>query len=886
MADNTNEKVCTGEEKLEMVPGSVFEMSMTSHSYSIYNAVYAAVHALDAMHLSHLKHEPRVLLNQLWQVLSKMSIADCNATSDAPSILHQYYQPGEHVIAAILSQIYIWFGEITFEKLPSNDNFDDLIYFSVSRTYQSSMEMVSTQGKFIPNYRCNTKHDLVAVIGGPQSETCVHMATILSAYKVPQLTYGCAPMLIHRDKAVFFYQTFPNEALQHVGILQLLIHFKWTWVGVISQNEINEYAEHFVQNVLPIFAQSGICFDFIERTPILSFSTQTDETEISITKIGSIIMRSSTNVVLVYGESDTMIVLRMLLDLSDFEGLSMKTKGKVWILTAQMAFTSLPIQRNRDIHFLHGAISFASHSKELLGFQKFLQMRSPTSEKEDGFILDFWQQTFNCLFPKTMADNTNEKVCTGEEKLETVPGSVFEMSMTGHSYSIYNAVYAVVHALDAMRLSHMKHEPRVLLNQLWQLHHFLRSISFNNSAGEKISFDKDGEIIAGYDIINWVTFPNQSFLQVKVGNIIPQTPTEEEFTIYEEAIVWPQTFQQMPPLSICNDKCSPGYGRREIEGKPFCCYDCLPCPLGKISNQKDTDECFQCPEGHYPSQEQKLCLPKVISFLSYEEPLGFSLSILVLSFSFITTLVLGIFIKNRNTPIVKANNRNLTYAILISLLLSFLCALLFIGQPQKVTCLLRQMAFGMIFSVAISCVLTKTITVIVAFKATIPGSRMRKWMGERVTTSIIVFCSVVQATICIVWLVTYPPFPDFDAYSVIGEIIVECNEGSVTMFYCILGYMGFLSIMSFTIAFLARHLPDSFNEAKFITFSMLVFCSVWLSFVPTYLSTKGKFMVAVEIFSILASSSGLLSFIFFPKCFIIVCRPDLNKREHLINRNK
>ncbi|XP_060110726.1 extracellular calcium-sensing receptor-like [Heteronotia binoei] len=683
-------------------------------------------------------------------------------------------------------------------------------YFSVSRTYQSSMEMVSTQGKFIPNYRCNTKHDLVAVIGGPQSETCVHMATILSAYKVPQLTYGCAPMLIHRDKAVFFYQTFPNEALQHAGILQLLIHFKWTWVGVISQNEINEYAEHFVQNVLPIFAQSGICFDFIERTPILSFSTQTDETEISIRKIGSIIMRSSTNVVLVYGESDTMIVLRMLLDLSDFEGLSMKTKGKVWILTAQMAFTSLPIQRNRDIHFLHGAISFASHSKELLGFQKFLQMRSPTSEKEDGFILDFWQQTFNCLFPKTMADNTNEKVCTGEEKLETVPESVFELSMTGHSYSIYNAVYAVVHALDAMHLSHMKHEPRVLLNQLWQ----------------------------------------------------------------------------MPPLSICNDKCSPGYGRREREGKPFCCYDCLPCPLGKISNQKDTDECFQCPEGHYPSQEQKLCLPKVISFLSYEEPLGFSLSILALSFSFITALVLGIFIKNRNTPIVKANNRNLTYAILISLLLSFLCALLFIGQPQKVTCLLRQMAFGMIFSVAISCVLTKTITVIVAFKATIPGSRMRKWMGERVTTSIIVFCSVVQATICIVWLVTYPPFPDFDAYSVTGEIIVECNEGSVTMFYCILGYMGFLSIMSFTIAFLARHLPDSFNEAKFITFSMLVFCSVWLSFVPTYLSTKGKFMVAVEIFSILASSSGLLSFIFFPKCFIIVCRPDLNKREHLINRNK
>ncbi|XP_060110724.1 vomeronasal type-2 receptor 26-like [Heteronotia binoei] len=815
-----------------------------------------------------------------------MRTSNCNATSDPLPILHQYYQPGEYIMAAILSQIYMWSKEITFEKRPSIEIFDDIIYYSASRNYQSSMEMVSTRGRFIPNYRCDTQHDLVAVIGGPQSDTCVHMATILPVYKVPQLTYGCAPMLIHRAQTVFFYQTFPSEALQHIGILQLLMYFRWTWVGVISLHEINEYAEHFVQNALPIFAQNGICFDFIERTPILSFSTQMDETQISAIKIGSIIMKSSTNVVLVYGESDTMIVLRILLDLSDFEGLSMKTNGKVWILTAQMAFTSLPFQRNRDIHFLHGAISFASHSKELFGFQKFLQMRNPASEKEDGFIMDFWQQTFNCLFPKIMADNTNEKVCTGEEKLETVPGSVFEMNTTGHSYSIYNAVYAVVHALDAVHLSHLKHKPRVRLNQLWQLHHFLRSISFNNSAGEKISFDQNGEIIAGYDIINWVTFPNQSFLQVKVGNIIPQTSKGKLFNIYEEAIVWPEAFKQRTPLSICNDKCSAGYGRREIEGKPFCCYDCLPCPVGMISNSKDTDDCFQCPEDHYPNQEQKLCLPKVLSFLSYEEPLGFSLSILALSFSFITALVLGIFIKNQNTPIVKANNRNLTYAILISLLLSFLCALLFIGQPHKVTCFFRQTAFGIIFSIAISCVLAKTITVIVAFKATIPGSRMRKWMGERETASIVVFCSIVQATICIVWLVTSPPYPNFDAYSVMGEIIVECNEGSVTMFYCVLGYMGFLAIVSVTFAFLARHLPDSFNEAKFITFSMLVFCSVWLSFVPTYLSTKGKFMVAVEIFSILASSNGLLNCIFFPKCFIIVCRPDLNKRQHLINRNK
>ncbi|KAM3820960.1 vomeronasal type-2 receptor 26-like [Vipera latastei] len=681
-------------------------------------------------------------------------------------------------------------------------------------TYRTTLDLLFKSKEFVPNYKCDSQKNLMAIIGGLGSDTSSNIADVVGFYKIPQLTYGSlAQEDLQTSKRSSLYFMIPKEDHQYIGIIQLLHHFRWTWIGIFAMD--NNNGERFLQKMQPILSQNGICSSFVQRLPQLIHIEHLTQLYYIISGIFTNLRNDNTTTFLVFGESGAIMWLRAIMFLADPESIETASFRKVWIMTAQIDFVLSSFQVTWDLQMFHGALSFTVHSRAVVGFKEFLQNIKPHSSYRNGFLQDVWEQLFDCSFSKSGLQEMSSTHCPGEMKLEDLPAPVFEMEMTGQSYSVYNAIYAVAHALQALFMS---------------------------------GFNKKKTIMG------------------------------KKTDLYLQA--W-----QVLPISLCNDHCSPGYWKKEAEGKQFCCYDCVPCPEGKISNQKDMDDCFECSGDHYPNKEKKGCILKRLVFLNFEETLGIGLASTALCFFVLTSWALGTFIKHRETPIVKANNRSLTYTLLVSLLLCFLSCFLFLSQPGKVICLLRQPTFGITFSVAISNVLAKTITVIVAFMATKPGSQMRKWVGKRLAFSTVFSCSLFQVCICILWLSTSPPFPELDMQSELQEMILQCNEGSAFFFYCVLGYMGILAIASFIVAFLARKLPDSFNEAKFITFSMLAFCCVWISFFPAYLSTKGKDMVAVEVFSILSSSAALLGCIFLPKCYIIVLRPKLNCREQLIKRN-
>ncbi|XP_004645021.2 vomeronasal type-2 receptor 116-like [Octodon degus] len=732
--------------------------------------------------------------------------------------------------------------------------------YSHWRTLENSLSLLTGQDE-IPNYSCRRETKSIAVITGASWTTATQTGSLLELYKFPQVSFGSFdPMLSDNDLFPSLYQVAPKDASLALGMVSLMHHFSWSWVGLIVTE--GHKGLQFLSDVSTEMDKKSICAAFVKLipTPLVSYVSNLQPLEILTSET------SLVNVVVIYYESGGLNEVNYNI------GQHFVT-WRVWVTNAQWQADMAGI--NFILDSFHGTLIFSNHHEEISGFEDFVQEANPFKYPEDTYLTMYWYENFHCSF----SDSCALKNCTANASLVWLPVNRFDPGMSDASYNIYNAVYAVAHALHEMLLQHVKNSAvrsiGVMEYSAWQLHPFLKKIQFNNLAGDQVNLDDERKLHKGYDILNSWNFPEGLRLKVNVGMFSPHSPLGQQLSLSDDMIEWASAITQNP-RSVCSESCNPGFRKSPQEGKAACCFDCNPCPENEIANDTDMDQCVKCPDHQYVSIQKDRCLQKAVTFLAYEDPLGKALTSTALSLTLLTLVVLGLFVKHGDTPIVKANNRALSYTLLISLTCCFLCSLLFIGQPNTATCILQQITFGVVFTVAVSTVLVKTITVVLAFKVTAPGRRMRHLLVSGALNSIIPICSLIQLSLCGIWMGTNPPYIDTDAHSEHGHIVIVCNKGSLTAFYFVLGYLGSLALVSFIVAFLARNLPDTFNEAKFLTFSMLVFCSVWVTFLPVYHSSKGKAMVAMEVFSILASSAGLLGCIFVPKCYIILLRPERN----------
>ncbi|CAI7935150.1 vomeronasal type-2 receptor 26-like, partial [Podarcis lilfordi] len=329
-------------------------------------------------------------------------------------------------------------------------------YYDARMTYHTTLDLIFKSHRFFPNYKCTTEKNLLAVIGGLGSDTSFHLM---------DLTYGSFTIEETKIMEVLpFYRMIPNENIEYMGIILLLQHFRWTWVGLFVVDDNS--GEQFLKILEPLFSRNGICSAFTKRIPQEAHMEDFINQFFDSSSINLSSQDCKARTIIMYGESLIILHLRVFIYSQDSGNTKNPLFGKVWIVTTQTDFILTGAARGWDFQIFQGAISFAIHTNDVPGFREFLQNIIPTRTERDGFLQNFWEQAYDCSFPDPGMPVMDDDTCTGEERLESLPAGLFEIHMTGHSYSIYNAVYALAHALHAMDFGRSKPKSKVVGNSV------------------------------------------------------------------------------------------------------------------------------------------------------------------------------------------------------------------------------------------------------------------------------------------------------------------------------------------------------------------------------------------------------------------------------------
>ncbi|XP_073347064.1 vomeronasal type-2 receptor 1 [Pagrus major] len=817
------------------------------------------------------------------------------------------------------------------QDLLPNTDLGYVIYdscFTISKAVEGTLTYLTGQDEAVPNYRCGSGPPLAALVGAGGSDLSIATARILGLYHFPQVSYfSSCSALESKFQFPTFLRTIPNDKHQSTAMAKLVLHFGWTWVGTIAADD--DYGKYGIKDFKEQVEEAGVCISFSETLPKVNSPED-------IQRIVQTVDESTAKIIVIFSSD---------VDLSPLitELLRHNVTNRTWIASEAWVTSSLILEPGVN-SLLGGTLGFGVKRAQIPGLRRHLLNLDPY---DDPLTEEFWETLFNCTLDyskalkqaRQRAKETNgtlsraaravpDGLCTGRESLAQLNNTYSDVSQLRITYSVYKAVYAVAHALHNLEHCEPGRGPfngkdcaDITDFEPWQLMYYMKNVRYNvPHTGEEIYFD-DGDVKGFYDIINWQFNSNGEISYVTVGRYNGSAALEDRMTIMNDSIVWNNDMLE-PPRSVCSENCQPGTRKGIRQGEPVCCFDCIPCADGEISNSTNARECILCSEDDWSNSAHDVCVPKIIEFLAFGEPLGITLIVISAVGALITIAVMAVFMVNLGTPLVKANDPLLSFSLLFSLVVTFLSSIVFLGEPQNWSCMTSQVGLALGFALCLSSIMGKAAVLMLRAQAlkkararSKAAAKAAKAAAEAAANSgnpdvivtntntnnnndadvganpevdsltfghqraIAAVTTLIQAIACTVWLIILPPHAIKNTSAQNIKIILECDEGSVVFICCIFGYDILLALVAFVFAFIARKLEDYFNEGKCFTFGMLVFFIVWISFVPAYLSTRGKFMVAVQIFAILASSFGLLTCIFLPKCYVLLVKPERNTEE-------
>ncbi|KAL1256557.1 hypothetical protein QQF64_012102 [Cirrhinus molitorella] len=558
-------------------------------------------------------------------------------------------------------------------------------------TMSAVMGLMNGQA-FGAGYICNGESPLHAIIGESESSATVILSRTTGPFKIPVISHSAScECLSNRKDYPSVFRTMASDYHQSRALASIVKHLGWSWVGAVNSD--NEYGNYGMAIFLKTAQENGICVEY----SVKFYRTEPEKLQ----KVVDIIRKSTAKVIIAFLSLPEMGLLTDQLSIQNITGFQM-IGVKSWITVKSLITPN-------SFRVLEGSLGFAVKKINVEGFADYV-------------LKEFWNTAFPCSRSEGIFSQYALS-CSRYKELLLLKNYNEDVPEQRYASYVYKAVYAVANSLHSLLKCKEKEGcEKGLTIQPQQIVEAVKKANFTIKTGDRVWFDSTGGAVAQYDIINWQQDSDGSAQFKSVGYYDASLPPHQRFVLNTENIIW--AGGQLEPMSVCSESCPPGTRKAAQKGKPVCCYDCITCAEGEISNETDSNNCKQCPGEYWSNAEKNKCVLKAVEFLSFTEVMGIVLVFFSLLGVGLTVMVAILFYRKKNTPIIKANNSELSFLLLFSLTLCFLCSLTFIGRPTEWSC-----------------------------------------------------------------------------------------------FWSVLGYIGLLAVLCFILAFLARTLPDNFNEAKFITFN-------------------------------------------------------------------
>ncbi|XP_054626050.1 metabotropic glutamate receptor 7-like [Dunckerocampus dactyliophorus] len=706
---------------------------------------------------------------------------------------------------------------------------------------------------------------VVGVIGASASSVSIMVANILRLFQIPQISYAStAPELSDDRRYDFFSRVVPPDSFQAQAMVDIIRALGWSYVSTIASE--GSYGEKGVEAFTQLSKEAGgIC---ISQSLKIPHNPKLEDYDKAIQQL---LETQHSRAVIIFANEE------------DIRGVLNATKRAnhvghfLWIGSDSWGAKSSPIHQLEDVAV--GAITILPKRSSIKGFDEYFTALTLENNRRNVWFAEFWEENFNCRLLSTSKKEDTTRKCTGQERI----GIDSKYEQEGKVQFVIDAVYAMAHALHNIQRDLCPDHPGVCPQmdsaEGKTLLKYIRNSSFNGSAATPVVFNKNGDAPGRYDLFQF-QMTNSSIPEYKaVGQWV------ETLQLKLEELQWPNGEQEVP-ISVCSLPCKTGERKKRVKGMP-CCWHCELCD--GYQYQYDETSCRLCAYNMRPDPNRTACQPIPIIKLEWHSPWAVIPVFLAMLGIIATIFVMATFVRYNDTPIVRASGRELSYVLLTGIFLCYIITFLMIAKPDVGVCAFRRIFLGLGMCISYAALLTKTNRIYRIFeqgKQTVTAPRFISPTSQIAITSSLI---CVQLLGVLVWFAVDPPntIIDYDEQKTINPMlargVLKCDITDLQII-CSLGYSILLMVTCTIYAIKTRDVPEDFNEAKPIGFTMYTTCIVWLAFIPIFFGTaqsaeKLYIQTTTLTISMNLSASVALGMLYMPKVYIIIFHPELNVQK-------